>query len=297
MSRILSTIQQSLLSLMLLIVPIFFLPTTQEFFSTNKYYFLVYGLLLLIAIAAIQLFFGKKITLRKTIFDKWIILFAIIYSLSLLISSPNQIQALTSVPTGLGMILAFTILYFFITHLLHSIKNVLKPIKLLLISASIAGLIRILFFFKPFENVTLPIHLQFLKSPLFSMLGTQMELGMFLGFGLIAGLALLYKVFFTKETHENANESIGGNKIFTIITTVIIASAFVITLYSLFAPSSDKSNTTIVNSQLQLPPYSVSWYAAIDTLKNGKTALFGVGPDNYLSRFTLSKTQNYNGSS
>ncbi|EKE13842.1 MAG: hypothetical protein ACD_12C00794G0002, partial [uncultured bacterium] len=45
---------------------------------------------------------------------------------------------------------------------------------------------------------------------------------------------------------------------------------------------------------LQLPPFRLSWYAALEILKNPLTAIIGIGPDNFSAIFTRVKDFAYN---
>lgn len=47
-------------------------------------------------------------------------------------------------------------------------------------------------------------------------------------------------------------------------------------------------------AQIIIPPFALSWYAAVEVLKNPMTALFGVGVDNFATLFTQVRSINYN---
>src|SRR4030042_3658174 len=76
------------------LIPLFFLPITQEYFITNKIYLLAFAGLLLLFIATIQFFVTRKIAWRRSPFDLALSFILIVIVLSIIIASPNKIDAL-----------------------------------------------------------------------------------------------------------------------------------------------------------------------------------------------------------
>lgn len=292
MEKFLEQAQSLTLMALLFLFPLFFLPLTQEFFITNKFYLLGFGTLLLLLISTFKFLARKKISWRKTAFDGVLFLFLIAYALSILFSSPNKIQALLNSTNGFGVFLFLTILYFISTQIrTKSSAKTIQPrsnqgqpfshLAILSLSAILLSLITIVFFFQPFANVSLPTSLLFLKNSLFTPMGNQFNLALFLAFFLVYQLA---KLFYQQEGR--------GNNIATALSLFLIIVALSLASYNILKPASTVSdNQQLANA---LPPFSTSWFAAVETLKNPRTAIFGVGPDNFLAIFTRAKTIVYN---
>ena len=256
------------LYLLLFIFPLFFLPFTQEFFITNKLYLLAAGTFLLLLASSLRLLFSKKLSWSSRPFDSSVILFVLAAVLSVLISSPNKIQALLNPNFGLVMMVGLAVLYFYLSRI--KIPSIIYHL-----SSIILSLTTIVFFFQPFKNVNLPNYFQFLINPGFTPVGSQLDLAIFLGFFVVWGIT---------------SPAWGGTRkkwipVFTGMTLTINLLALFLTIYSL------------LKSNLILPPFRLSWYAALEVLKNPQTAFFGAGIDNFSSVFTRVKDLAYNQSS
>lgn len=71
--------------------------------------------------------------------------------------------------------------------------------------------------------------------------------------------------------------------VYQIVLSIFNLIALCLTVYQVFK-----------NDILVLPPLNVSWYASLEILKNIRTALFGVGIENFSIIFTKVKTFDYN---
>jgi len=275
MEKALKTIKISLLFLVIFLLPLFFLPLTQEFYAIAKLYLLIFADLLLLIMSLIEFLVIKKISWKKNSFDTPIIIFLVTTTIATVISSPNKIQAVLSPSFGPLLILSLVIFYFYLSR--ESLALKFTP-YLLQISSLILAILSIVFFFQPFKNVNLPVFWQFLKNPGFSPIGTQIDLAIFLGFSMIYSL---FKVFKTDDDKIDQKE-----KLINFILLNLNFFALCFTIYSLIKP--------ISNSSTILPPFNISWYAAVEILKNPLTALFGVGVDNFSAIFTKVKDIGYN---
>jgi len=300
------TIHYFLLTI-IFIFPFFFLPATQEFFLTNKLYLLVFSALFLLLISTIKIAVTKKISWQKGAFDNLLVLFLLSLAISIIISSPNKVQALLNPNFGFLTFFSLTVLYFYLSRIptdkktdlhqspistnLHKSQFISTYLHLSLsISSFLLSLFTIIFFFQPFKNVNLPQSLAFLKSPSFTPIGSQLDLAIFLGFFVVLRLAqtLTYTKNNNEENKKNKKSLILNT--FYLIPTLIALS---LTLYSLLKPISTNLNQSPSVSNL-LPPFRLSWYATVEILKNPKTAFFGVGVDNFASIFTRVKDIAYN---
>lgn len=269
----LKPIKTAVLVITIFLFPLFFLPFTQEFFLTNKLYFLGGVALILILVSTLQLAFSKKLEWKKTSIDNLLLLIVLSNALSIVLSSPNKIQAVLNPNFG-GLMIASLAL---ITHYLAREKNWSLIGKAAIISSIFLGVNSLIFFFQPLKNANLPVSLQFLKNPFFTPIGGQLDLVFFLGFFAIFAFGKLF----------GASKMRKSIKPIDMILFIISFSAAALTGYSLLKPG--------VN--LLLPPFRLSWYAAVEALKNPITALFGVGVDNFASIFTRIKDLAYNQSS
>jgi len=270
MEKYLIRLRSAVLFSLLFLFPLFFLPFTQEFFATNKLYLLTFSVLLLLAISTVEFFLSKKIVWEAKPLDTSIILFTLTVALSLIIVSPNKIQAILNSNFGLLEIVSLTILYFYLSRE----KN--QPLfwTALLTSSLVVSLLAILSFFQIFKFLPLPNSFEFLKSPQFTPVGNPFDLVVYLGI-----FSLMFVI------HMILNKLSGKTVSFQIVTAVsfiIVFLAFLLTLYGI-----------IKSATMFLPPLRISWYGAVEILKNPLTALFGVGVDNFASIFTRVKDTQY----
>ncbi len=291
MDKFIKNAKYFVLVALIFIIPFFFLNITQEYFVTNKFYLLGFGVLLLLLISTIQFFVSKKMSWEKRGFDNLILLFLTTMAVSVVFSSPNKIQALLNPSFGLVMMVFLGILYYYISRNSFDINkgdplgSPLHPI-IYYLSSIILSLTTIIFFFQPFKNITLPSNFAFLKNPGFSPVGSQLDLAILLGFLLAIGIV----------SFPRRRESIKSwIPVFTAMTLTINLLALFLTVYSLVKPT----GTGLINQAptLILPPFRLSWFAAVEILKSPQTALFGIGLDNFSSIFTQVKDFAYNQSS
>lgn len=268
MSRTFNKLIFFLTALVVFILPLFFLPITQEFYTIQKQYLLAAVMLVLLAICAVQLLVSKKVTWIKKPFDTAVTLFVVSVGLSILFSSPNKIQAMLNPTFGLVTIGTLAVFYFLISRQ----KNTNIYFTLLNISASILSVIALVMVFNPFAKMHLPNVLLFLKTVSFTPIGLHLDLLVFLGF------VLVYNI--THILYKKNNTKFSPSLIFFLIQLVGVTA----TVFSLIA---HKTLGTIT-------PFSISWYSAVETLKQPTTALFGYGIDNFSSIFTRTKDYLYN---
>lgn len=276
MEKFFKLITHYLLLIIVFLTPLFFLPTTQEFFVTNKMYLLTFSSLILLTISTIKYFLSKKIQWQSLFFDDTIILFLITIGLSIILSSPNKVQALITPNFGLITFFSLTVLYFYLSRSSFGILPIAYT------SSFFIALITIIFFFQPFKNINLPSSIEFLKNPFFTPLGDQINLSIFLGFFVIYSLI---KIIITPPQSNKKTAIID----YSLLIINLIALS--LTLYQIFKPQPQTNNQL---PSIVLPPFKLSWYAAVEILKQPITALFGVGVNNFASIFAKVKDLAYN---
>lgn len=281
MEKFIEKTKYVIVSTLIFLLPFFFLDLTQEYFVTNKFYLLGFGSLFLILISGVELLLTKKIIWKKNHLDSLVLLFLTSVALSTLLSSPNKIQALLNPNFGLVILIFLTILYLYISRQKGpSSSNEVGPyiIGILSFSSFILSLITIIFYFQPFKNISLPQNLIFLKNTAFTPVGSQLDLAILLGFFVVLGLTQIFK--------KGRPQGIAPTKYLILNTCYLILNmlALFLTVYSLVK----------MNASILFPPFRLAWFSAIEILKNPKTAIIGIGPDNFSTVFTLVKDFAYN---
>jgi len=307
MAKVFDRIIYYFLLTIIFIFPFFFLKVTEEFFLTNKLYLLAFSALFLLLISTIKLAITKKISWQKGAFDNVLILFLLSLVISIIISSPNKVQALLNPNFGFLTFFSLTVLYFYLSRNKEKQTGHDLFLQFLSISSFLLSLFTIIFFFQPFKNVDLPQYLQFLKNPSFTPIGSQLDLAIFLGFFVVLRLAQTLNYTNTANKNEKTNKkSLILNTFYLILTLTALS----LTLYSLLRPSGFAGQALLRPSGFAGqalftprsfsevgPPFRLSWYAAVEILKNPVTAFFGVGVDNLAPIFTRVKDITYNQSS
>jgi len=265
----LKTFKYTVLLIVIFLFPLFFLPVTQEFFGTNKMYLLALGSLLLLAASTVELVVTKKLIWKKGAFDNSVLLFIVAVALSILISSPNKIQALLNPQFGFVSLFSLAVLYVYLSRSEDSAKKVVSMV--FGISTLLFSLVSIAFFFQPFAKIKLPALYQFLTNASFNTMGTRFDAVIFLGFT---------SVFFLSQFLSRSVK-----KYMPLCATILVSSIVALGL-SIYG--------NVKEGGFVFPPFTQSWYAAVEVLKNPLTALFGVGVDNYASMFTRIKDLAYN---
>lgn len=258
-------------------IPWFFLPITQEFFLIQKLYLVLITLLLSFVLLGASVIINKKIHFISTSFDKIFVFFGLSQILAVLFSSTNKVQALTSLPWGLASILACIGLYFLLANSLTKKRDVDTLASVLGMGILIASFTAIIFWFEPFKNIQLPSAFDFLKNMRFSPVGNVVDTLILTG---LLGLTSLVKV---------VQAVAGGRKpgVLSIAAMLVGLVACMLVGYRALVPPTGQQG-------IQLPPLETSWIAAIDSMKSTRTAIVGVGIDNYEAAFTAAKPRSYN---
>ncbi len=268
-----NNLKRIFISTLVFILPLFFLPFTQEYFITNKIYLLAFAGLILLLIATVEFFIRRKIVWQRSPFDLALSFILISLVLSIIIASPNKIEALFNPYYGFVAFFSLLILYFVLVQT-TSKKNALNYFHILQATGLILAVIAIIFFFNPLKNVSLPLQLQWLKFSTFSPLGNQLDLAIFLGFILVLSVMFIW-------TRRKQAKSLNYSVVFAAAVGIIIA------VYNIFRPENAQQN-------LLLTPLRQSWFATLEILKNPMTALFGVGVNNFSAVFSQVKDVFYN---
>lgn len=251
------------------LLPLFFLPITAEFYIFNKQTLLigVTGIMAILWLAKMAA--AQTLIFRRTVLDLPIILFAIAYLVVSLLAPANKVIALMA-PTGVGTILALTVLYFVITNNM-TVSSIQYSVFSFIASAAILGLIAIYQFLGLGETLT---SIPWLANRLFTPAGGPLILVSLLITGLALSLTLFLKQFGKKGWLES---------ILTGGASIIIAVGLILTIYQLLP---GKTTSLVMLS------YQDSWAIGIEAFK--QNPLFGVSPGNYLSAFNRFRPVTFN---
>lgn len=293
-SPIFSMIKTGIVYVTLFLFPIIFLPLTQEFYITTKLYFLGIAALALLGVSLIEFIMTKKVVWEKRPFDNNALLLIAAVGLSVLISSPDKILGLLNLNFGLIGIFSLSVLYYYLSrhhavakHHDNDTLGYLNYFTVLTASTVLVALISIVMFFQPFKNVALPPFLQFLANASFTTLGGQVDLAIFLGF-----MALAQSISIMSKQEGRDSEEATQSMWMSVISICVLLIAVIFTLFSIFKPTAGGQ----LNLATTMPPFRISWYGAVETLKHPLSALFGVGVSQFSTMFTAVKDAQYNNS-
>lgn len=271
------------LSVVIFVTPLLFLPITRDFVLLSKYYFFLFATIVLVLLSLVKLVITKKLYWNKNPFIQSFFLIILSYALSILIMSPNKVQALLQPNYGFLSIVSMICFCLYLTNsLTHEKKN--NIIFFFSLSGFLSALLSLILLINPFKNTNIPYIFSFLKNPYFNPVGNQLEFLGFLLFAFILGGQYLLRSKSSKSKEaQNTEMNIMYGIFLVFIMLGVAAQLFMIA-----------KTIMTQGGQLIIPPFNVSYWAAIDVLKNPLTALFGVGVDNFVSIFSRAKDITYN---
>lgn len=282
-SKSINQILQFVIYGVVFLFPLFFLPLTRDFLVYSKFYFLVFAVFGLLFLSFGKFLFGRKFTWIHNPATQSMILILLSYILSIVLMSPNKLQAIYNPQYGLVMMSAFIIFYFYASHVFS--KASLSPILLLAISGALVSVFSLIIMVDPFQSASLPAYWTFLTNTTFNPIGSSIHFLAYLIF-VLAGLG-----FYMGRIYKSHKHNDDQNKVMMIILGVIALFTLLAGIFHIFVITQQIMNE---GAQIVIPPFGLSWYAAVEVLKNPMTALFGVGVDNFATLFTQVRSINYN---
>ena len=276
----------------LLLTPLFFLPVTREFIIVSKLYFFIYAVIGLTVVSLINLIVTRKIVWQKDIMINGILMLLVGSALSIIIMTPNKMAALFVPHDGFLPMLALVIYYMFLVGMMRKSKDTV--FFYIAVAGFIAALVGIFGFISPLKNVKLPVEIAFLNAPLFNTVGTQLDFILFNIFAVVAIAA-----YFLSNREVTVVNAHGHDRKFkNIPVKTLFYVFFAVCLINLILQVFQVGKAILIDDQsFVLPPLAISWYAAIEILKNPMTTLFGVGVGNFSAMFTQVKNAAYNSTS
>lgn len=262
-------VAQGLLVVATFLLPFFFLPLLTEAYDLGKLVFLLLAIFLAFVGWAVQTSLDKKLIYKKGRYLLPCLALLLAFLASTLINSSSKTQSFL-VATGAG-----TILIGVLTYLLISTLSKRKPILYSLLGSAVclAGL-RIVLFFANLEQPLVFPSLNLTLSGAWSPTGSLLAQAVFALLVVPLGFGLLY---------ENLKQQ----------KLPLAAAVFVANLLNLIGLGLSCHLLTTVAKPVLLPQ-STAWAIALEGLKNGRFALLGLGPGQFINAFTAFKPLSFN---
>jgi len=237
-------------------LPLFFLPFTSEFYQINKIAFLYLLLGVMLLILVIKLFFEQNLKILKTDLNWPILGLVASFLLSSFLQAPNRPLSLLE---DTGIILALALLYFFIVNYCRGKKPILQIMTALISSGVVLSWLT-LFSFLGILSKTGPL---WLENKAWTPTGSPLITAQLL---LILMPGTFYWAFKTKDALKKILLFVAS--MMQVLSLVVILALFI--------------NKEVVLTYLW-PNFG--WQISVEGLKTIRTALFGVGPGNFLAAF------------
>ncbi|MBI3559922.1 tetratricopeptide repeat protein [Candidatus Gottesmanbacteria bacterium] len=248
------------------VLPVFFLPTTQEYYDTNKWFLLAATAITLLFLWGLRLVRTGILAISWDRITKRLSLLTLTALVSLIVTSPNKVEAALA-PFGAGTWIALTIFAYIVpTFLDEKTKRIMQ--WFIFFSISLVGLIAIYQFFG-FGKIMFP-NIRFLQNPEWTPIGTSV--------GLMTILLIVLPLMIGEALHRRR----AGQDIHATIAFVMgIASlgGLILTAYQALP----QWRTTTL-------PFWANWQIILESYKNWRQLVFGVGAENFLAAFTAGRS-------
>lgn len=244
------------------LLPVFFLPLTQDYYDTNKWTLLVGSAIIILILWGLWVLATGTVTIAWNGTTKRLGILAAASLVSLLLL-PNKVEALLA-PFGVGTLLSlFLIAVVGSTFLDEKAHSILK--WTLMTTVSLSGLLSIYQFFG-----------------LGKMLFPWTPVGPPAGGGLITILIVTLPLLIGEALHRKKS---GHDTHMIVAVTMTIASlgGLILTAYQVLP----KWGTTTL-------PFWTNWQILLESYKNWKQLLVGVGAENFLAAFTAGRPAGLN---
>lgn len=276
------------------VLPLFFLPITTEFFEFQKNVLLIVATLVLLLLSLASWIASRRIRIVLSPLFIPLGFLVLAFVLSVIFASQNKLEPFIT-PGSTGTIITLTILSFIIVNLLYGHKRTDFVLYGLAAGSAVMALLSILAFSGILRFLPVP---EYMKLPTFTPAGTLAPLAVYLGVTLVwitsrlaamlgldedgneqsdvfDQLSLAWSKAWqhrSRETKERKTHMYG--LIGLCIAAIVILAGFGTSIYQLTTTSQP------------LLPLQFGWQISLEALKDWKTALVGVGPNNFLSAFT-----------
>lgn len=259
--KLISSLRTAIIIVFFSLVPFIFVPLTQDPYDFPKWMFVLGAVLSLILLWSIEVLVTHRLELHGSPGFYSFTALAVAGGISLLVSSPNKIEGALALygPVTFGSLA----LLFLLTEPLSAKAQQL--FRWIFIGCAIVLSLIAIYQYLEIGKLILP-QLMFLKDSAWTPVGS--------GIGLVSILLVLSPFLMAEFVHAVKHRQELSLAV-TAAGTVIVICAWVLTLIK-FVP-------TISRTVL---PYQSGWAIILETFKEPRSAIFGVGAENFFAAFT-----------
>ncbi len=270
LSRLITTISQTIIIALFATLPLFFLPLTQDAYDTNKWLLLTIVTAVLLVLSGVNAALGNGVTFTVSPLSLGFAGLTLASLVSLFASSPNKIEAIL-LPVGVASFAGLTLMTLLAHHAISGKARAMLRV-LLVASGAVAGLIAIVQFFDV-GKIFFPT-VAFLADPLWTPLGGSVALLVYLALVLPLAVEDLQKALAKQHPAQS---------LFSGAAAALLAIGIVVTLIR-FVPLIPRV----------LMPLPAAWAVMLEVLKNPRQAALGVGLENFVAAYTTGKPVSLN---
>lgn len=268
-SKLLSKVVEVVLAATVFLLPIIFLPMFTDSYDFGKQIFFLLALFLIFLIWTVQTFVEKKLIYKKTRYFFPILFLLATFLASTIISSSNKTTSFTAV-TGTGAI--------FLAFLGYLILGNLSKRKLVLYAllggSACLSLLRLILYV---GNFAFPLNFpswNLAISKAWSPTGSLLAQAIFALIAIPIGFSLMF---------ENLKQQKTPQALVAFLANTLNMVGLGLCIYLLGT----------VAKPILLPQIT-AWAIALEGLKNGRFAIFGLGPGQFVNAFTAFKPLSFN---
>lgn len=259
-------IEKILVFLLFFLFPIMFIPIFPDSFGTAKLYFLAVMGGAIIVLQLFNVVATRKVVFHSSPFRTLLYVLGLSYILSVIVSAPNRAEALLDPNRGALMVILFIIAVLLLPkEKLSALYGSMGALFVLLVMSVIS-------YFQLFAF--LPSFFNFVNQKTFTLTGNMLTTVLYSAFFLGVALDGFKKKLSKKSAVAHSTQE---DTVLYALFTVALA-VFLVSIWLL-----------VKEVKPSFMPYRVAWEVSVEGLKNIKTAVFGVGPGNYLNLYTQGK--------
>jgi len=135
LQKITENFRTTLTLILLVATPLFFTPFFAGTISFSKFVFILSIVALVLIISYVKFVVTKKIIWKDNIATQGFTLLVLSYLLSILLSSPNKLQAVFQPEFGLVAVVGYVLMYYLFTSVFNKLKS--SPVLFVALSAAI----------------------------------------------------------------------------------------------------------------------------------------------------------------
>jgi len=267
MDKIFKEIERFTILALILVLPISVFGGSSNPFVIARLEILFFGVCTFLIVKCLRTILSGKLDFSVSNYDVSVLLILVAYVVSTIFRTPNKMEAIL-LPGTTTAVIGAIFLFFFINQLETKSKELVS--KTIVISGALYSLWLILAFSGLLSALPLPAYV---NAKSFTPEAGYLPAVIYL----LTTLLIAIGAFITEKNT--------AKKIAVGFAGFFIVSALFLSVYAVLPGKSTSP---------RFPGYNVSWFIAVDSLKN--SPVFGVGPGNYPTAFNRFRPINYNGS-